>query len=95
MKKIEKTLLEEKETIIHIENYSKSVCVYTTDYKVYNRLIKKLGEPHKTYAPSNNIKANKDEYISGASWTFDYFKNREILKNIFSITNILPKNKLS
>ena len=41
--KVEPILAEEKETFIHIYNCEASVEITTTDHKVYNRLVKKLG----------------------------------------------------
>lgn len=91
--KIEKTNIEEKETFIHIDNHYKTVELTTSDYKVYNRLKKKLGEAHQVFP--NTIPENKNNplYISGASWKYNYFTKREELKQIFSITNLLPRKK--
>lgn len=92
-KQIEATILEEKETFIHIDNYEKTVELCTTDQKVYKRLCKKLGEPHQIFSPANPKNKGSDVYISGASWKYDYFKDRDSLKQIFSMTNLLPRKK--
>lgn len=91
--KIEKTSIDEKETFIHIDNKEKSVELATNDAKVYNRLVPKIGEPHLTFPPvieKNNTK-NKITYISGCSWKYNYFQERDNIKPIFSITNLLPR----
>lgn len=90
---IESTILEEKETFIHIDNYNETVELCTSDQKVYKRLCKKIGEPKKIFPPANPKNKDSDIYISGASWKYNYFKDRDILKQIFSITNLLPRNK--
>jgi len=92
-KQIETTILEEKETFIHIDNFGETVELCTTDQKVYKRLCKKLGKPTQIFPPANLKNIDRDIYISGASWKYDYFKDRDILKQIFSITNLLPRKK--
>lgn len=87
---IENTNIKEKETFIHIDNYENTVELCTSDYKVYNRLYKKLGEAHQIFPPANNKNKN---FISGAAWKYDYFKERDKLKQIFSMTNLLPRKK--
>ena len=48
---IENTSIEEKETFIHIDNYNKTVALYTTDKKILRRMTLKIGEPTKTFPP--------------------------------------------
>ena len=94
--KMEKTLIEEKETFIHISNDDKTVKLYTTDAKILNRMCKKLGTPHTVFAPVNSISDDDTtNYISGASWTYNYYDNKvqDKIRQIFSKTNLLTRNK--
>lgn len=91
--KVEPILAEEKETFIHIYNCETSVEITTTDHKVYNRLVKKLGEAHQVFSPTHEHYLEDASYISGASWKYDYFDDRDKLKQIFSLTNLLPRKK--
>ena len=88
---IENTVLEEKETFLHISNYDETVELCTTDKKVFKRLCKKLGEPTQVFPPTKNKDNNL--YISGASWKYNYFTDRDKLKQLFSITNLLSRKK--
>ena len=60
MNKFYKTSLEEQERIINIDYFASKVHLYTCQKIVYDRLIKKIGKPNKTYYT--------DKKISGASW---------------------------
>ena len=90
---LEETIIEEKETIININNYDKKVELYTSDKKVFKKLYKKLGNPQKVFPPAKPKNKGSDIYISGACWEYDYFKDRDKLKHIFSMTNLLPRKK--
>ncbi len=80
MKKFYNTIPEEQETIININYGAKKVNCYTSRYAVYERLIKKLGEPTQVYYI--------DKKISGASWTIP-FSDKKMLGNIFSRPTIV------
>lgn len=89
--KVEKTLTKEKETFIHISKWDKSITITTHDPVVFKSLLKDLGTPMQVFPPVNK-KLNKN-YISGASWTFDYFKDREKTRNAFKMVNYIPRKK--
>lgn len=84
MNKFYKTNLEEQETIINVDHFNKNAHCYTSRYATYNRLIKKLGEPNKTYYT--------DKKISGASWIVPLSDKKKIAV-IFSRTIILGNIK--
>lgn len=93
--KIEKTMTDEKESIIHIDNYYKTITLYTSDSKILNRMIKKIGEPTKVYPPVGKEENHKYILISGLEWKFKYEENkyRDKIKKILSICNLLPRKK--
>lgn len=88
--KIEKTPTEEKESFINMCKGNNTITITTHDPVVFKNLLKDLGKPTKVFPPVTNIKEN---YISGASWTFDYFKDREKTRNAFKMTNYIPRKK--
>lgn len=92
---IEKTSIDEKETFIHIDNKEKTIELCTNDQKVHNRLIQKIGKPHMLFPPVVKINkpGNKVEYISGCSWKYNYFADRDNIRQILSMTNLLPRRK--
>lgn len=90
--KMERVTNDEKETIIFVDVLNSIVELYTTDKKVYNRLLKKIGCPHNVFKATKQY-SDDYEYISGAIWKFNYFENRKEVKQIFSVTNILPRKK--
>lgn len=80
MSKFYNTIPEEQETIINIDYGKKEVNCYTSRYAVYERLIRKVGQPTQTYYTNKKI--------SGASWTIP-FTDKKMLNVIFSKTVIL------
>lgn len=80
MIKFYNTSPEEQETIINIDYSSKEVNCYTSRYAVYQRLLKKIGEPTQIYYT--------DKKISGGRWIVP-FKDKKILNVIFSKTVVI------
>lgn len=80
MNKFYKTNLEEQETIINIDYFTKSVKCYTSRSSVYNRLKAKLGEPTQTYYTK--------KHIAGAYWDIP-FKDKKRMNIVFSKTIII------
>ena len=66
---------DEQETIIKIDYSSSIVYVYTSQRTVYQRLVKKLGQPQ-------NIGYIKNKIVSG-SWNIP-FKDKKIITQILS-----------
>lgn len=66
---------DEQETIINIDYSSSIVYVYTSQRTVYQRLVKKLGQPQ-------NIGYIKNKIVSG-SWNIP-FKDKKIITQILS-----------
>lgn len=87
MLKIEHTPLDEKETFIHIEEESNVITITTHSARVFNALQKVYGVPHKIYPPVIDKGKNM---ISGASWSFNYKTEREKVRPLLSMTNLLP-----
>lgn len=69
------TSSDEQETIINIDYSSSIVYVYTSQRTVYQRLVKKLGQPQ-------NIGYIKNKIVSG-SWNIP-FKDKKIITQILS-----------
>lgn len=90
--KIEKTITEEKETIIIISKWDDSITVTTHDPAVFRRLLRVLGTPTEIF-PRVNKKLD-DSYISGASWTFHYYKNEKETNKIFRKSNYITRKKV-
>lgn len=93
--KIEDTSIEEKETFIHIDNYNKTVALYTTDKKILRRMTSKIGEPTKVFPPVSKQNSLNNNIISGAEWKYKYENNntRDKVRQIFSVSNLLPRKK--
>jgi hypothetical protein len=93
--KIEDTSIEEKETFIHIDNYDRTVALYTTDKKILRRMKLKIGEPTKVFPPVSKETDLTKTIISGAEWKYKYEDNntRDKIKQIFSVSNLLPRKK--
>lgn len=87
MLKIEHTPLDEKETFIHINEESSTITITTHSNRVFNALQKVYGVPHEIY-PSVIDKGKN--MISGASWSFNYKTEREKVRPLLSMTNLLP-----
>lgn len=92
---IENISIEEKETFIHIDNYDKTVALYTTDKKILKRMTLKIGEPTKVFTPVSKQNSLNNISISGAEWKYKYEDNntRDKIKQIFSVSNLLPRKK--
>lgn len=54
------TIPEEQETTINIDYYKKELVIYTSRRMQIERLMKKLGEPSRTYLVQNKV--------SGCRW---------------------------
>ena len=87
--KIEHTTKDEQETFINIDEYDKKVVITTHTQRVFNILIKKLGIPNEIFDAVLPPKDKSFNYISGASWNY-YFNDRKDIKQILSITNLIP-----
>lgn len=59
---------EEQETTINIDYYKSNVNIYTSKKAIYNRIIKKLGEPSNTFYT--------DKKISGANWIIPFSEKK-------------------
>lgn len=75
---------EEQETIININYCKKEICLYTSRKAVYERIIKKIGEPTKKYYT--------DKKISGANWTIP-FENKKSITTILSRPTLIGNMK--
>lgn len=93
--RIEKTSIDGKETFIHIDNKEETIELCTNDQKVHNRLVQKIGNPHIVFptVTKKNNSNNKIEYINGCSWKYNYFVDRDNIRQILSMTNLLPRRK--
>ena len=69
------TSSDEQETIINIDYSASVVYVYTSQRTVYQRLVKKLGQPQ-------NIGYIKDKIVSG-SWKIS-FKDKKTITQVLS-----------
>lgn len=67
--------MEEQETIINIDYYTKEVIVYTCRKNVYDRIVEKIGEPTTKYYVGKKI--------SGANWKIP-FKDKIMINKILS-----------
>lgn len=70
MGKFYNTLAEEQETIINIDYSECVVIIYTSQKSVYQRLVKKLGQPKHTYFTKAKI--------SGAFWSLPFEQKMNI-----------------
>ena len=84
MNKFYKTNIEEQETIINIDYFASKVNLYTCQKTVYDRLIKKVGEPNKTYYT--------DKKIRGASWQIP-FEDKKSITQILSRPTLIGQRK--
>lgn len=92
--KIENISLEEKESYIYIDIFEKSISLYTNDYKILNRISKKIGEPTKVFPTLSKEKNLTKIIISGAEWKYKYedSSTKDKVIQLFSISNFFPKN---
>lgn len=84
MRKFFNTDIEEQETLIHVDYFSKIITLYTSSELIYSRYLEKLGEPSKIYYIKNKI--------SGASWKVP-FDDKKRSGYIFSRPSIVGKKK--
>ena len=84
MNKFYNTNLEEQETIINIDYSKSNVNIYTCQRAVYERLLKKLGQPYKLFYTNKKI--------SGASWKIA-FENKRIITQILSRPTLIGQRK--
>ena len=82
--KWQKIPTNEKEVIIYLDSEDYTLNIYTAKASVYNRLLKKIGEPTKM-GINNNL-------IYNAEWILDA-NDREKAAKILSITTILNNPK--
>ena len=75
MNQFANTSSDEQETIINIDYSTSVVYVYTSQRTVYQRLVKKLGQPQ-------NIGYIKNKIVSG-SWNIP-FKDKKTITQILS-----------
>ena len=75
MNQFANTSSDEQETIINIDYSTSVVYVYTSQITVYQRLVKKLGQPQ-------NIGYIKNKIVSG-SWNIP-FKDKKTITQILS-----------
>lgn len=58
------TIIEEQETIVNLDYYSKELHIYSSRKAIIQRLYKKLGEPTRTHYI--------DKALTGASWKIPF-----------------------
>lgn len=78
------TEYEEQESIINIDYCKKQLCLYTSRKAVYDRIIKKLGNPTTKYYT--------DKKISGATWYIP-FENKKDITSILSRPTLIGNMK--
>ena len=84
MRKFLNTDIQEQETLIHVDFFSRLITLYTSSELAYNRYLEKLGEPSKIYYTKNKI--------SGASWIVS-FDDGVKSRCVFSKPTALGRNK--
>ncbi len=77
--KIVKNPVEEQETTINVDYFSKTIDIYTSRPEVYRTLVKKVGKPAK-----NSLVKTK---VVGGHWRI-HFLEREKIRKILSIKNM-------
>ena len=92
---IENTSIKEKETFIHIDNYEKTITLYTNDKKILRKMILQIGNPTKVFPPVCKETNLNIIIISGAEWKYNYDNSdtRNKIKQIFSLYNFLYRKK--
>lgn len=81
-KKIKAVSLEEQETTINVDYFSKTVSAFTSKKSVYDKWCDCLGEPTEI--------ATEKGRIVGGTWRISA-EDRNITKKIFSISTVVPK----
>lgn len=76
------TMLEEQETHIWVDYFDRKLVIYTSRQPVYNRLMKKLGEPKK-------IDTIKGEIASG-TWEID-IEDKKVISSVLNRTILIGK----
>lgn len=76
--------LDEQETLIIYDYYEKVVSIYTSRSIVYNKILKKIGQPTKT-----NINFGK---IYSAEWIIP-FQDRKKIQHAITLANMLMVKK--
>ena len=84
MNKFYNTDYEEQETIVNVDYYKKVVSLYTSRKAVYERIVKKIGEPTKKYYA--------DKKINGGNWIIP-FENRKDITSILSRPTLIGNMK--
>lgn len=84
MNKFNNTIPEEQETIINIDYPGSRVLIYTTQKSVYERLVKKIGQPLHIYYIHKKI--------SGANWIIP-FKDKKAITQILSRPTLIGQRK--
>lgn len=84
MNKFYNIVPEEQETIINIDYFGSKVTIYTCQKAVYERIIKKIGEPTNTYYT--------DKKISGASWEIP-FEEKKSITQVLSRPTLIGQRK--
>jgi len=74
------TMLEEQETHIWVDYLNRKLIIYTSRQPVYNRLVKKLGDPNK----KDTIKG---EIVSG-TWEID-LENKKVISSVLNRTILI------
>ena len=75
---------EEQETILNIDYYQRQIYLYTSRKAVYDRILKKLGNPTKKYYTNKKL--------SGANWIIP-FENKKIITAILSRPTLIGNMK--
>lgn len=78
------TIPEEQETIINIDYEKSTVTIYTSKKSIYNRLVKKIGNPTKHFYTNKKI--------SSAKWEIP-FNQKKYLTSIFSRPTLIGNIK--
>ncbi len=75
----------EQESTVNIDYFNREISIYTCRKAVYNRILKKIGNPTKTYYINN--------LISGARWNISFTDSRAV--KIFSKKLLIRKYKIN
>ena len=78
------TGLEEQETHVNIDYFERKLIIYTSRQPVYNRLLKKLGEPKKTDTIKGKVVSGTWEVEINQYKIISSVLNRSILVGKFS-----------
>lgn len=84
MEKFYNTIPEEQETIINIDYAKSKVIVYTCQKTVYERFLKKIGQPVNKYYTNKKI--------SGGNWEIS-FEDKKGINQILSRPTLIGQKK--